>query len=128
MSFPRRHFLKLVASAAVLPTTSREAFSFDYPTRAVRIVVGFPPGGFTDITTRLVAAWLTERLGQQFVVENRSGASGNIATEFVTRSTPDGYTLLQISDGNAYNATLYDNLNFNFIRDIAPVASVIRAP
>jgi tripartite-type tricarboxylate transporter receptor subunit TctC len=128
MNFPRRHFLKLVASAAALLTAYRNAFSFDYPTRPVRIVAGFPPGGFTDTTTRLVAAWLTERLGQQFVVENRSGASGNIATEFVTRSTPDGYTLLQISDGNAYNATLYDNLNFDFIRDIAPVASVIRAP
>jgi tripartite-type tricarboxylate transporter receptor subunit TctC len=128
MNFPRRHFLKLVTSAAALPTADRKAFSFDYPTRPVRIVASFPPGGFTDTTARLVAAWLTERQGQQFVVENRSGASGNIATEFVTRSTPDGYTLLQISDGNAYNATLYDNLNFDFIRDIAPVASIIRAP
>jgi tripartite-type tricarboxylate transporter receptor subunit TctC len=94
----------------------------------VRVVVGFPPGGFTDTTTRLISTWLTEKLGQQFVVENRPGASSNIATEFVARSTPDGYTLLQIGDGNAYNATLYDNLNFDFIRDIAPVASMITAP
>jgi tripartite-type tricarboxylate transporter receptor subunit TctC len=94
----------------------------------VRVVVGFPPGGFTDTTTRLISAWLSEKLGQQFVVENRPGASSNIATEFVARSAPDGYTLLQIGDGNAYNATLYDNLNFDFIRDIAPVASMITAP
>jgi tripartite-type tricarboxylate transporter receptor subunit TctC len=94
----------------------------------VRVVVGFPPAGFTDTTTRLISAWLSEKLGQQFVVENRPGASSNIATEFVTRSAPDGYTLLQIGDGNAYNATLYDNLNFDFIHDIAPIASVITAP
>jgi len=100
----------------------------DYPTRPVRVVVGFPPGGFTDTTTRLISAWLSEKLGQQFVVENRPGASSNIATEFVARSTPNGYTLLQIGDGNAYNATLYDNLNFDFVRDIAPVASMITAP
>jgi tripartite-type tricarboxylate transporter receptor subunit TctC len=94
----------------------------------VRVVVGFPPGGFTDTTTRLISAWLSEKLGQQFVVENRPGATSNIATEFVARSAADGYTLLQIGDGNAYNATLYDNLNFDFVRDIAPVASMITAP
>jgi tripartite-type tricarboxylate transporter receptor subunit TctC len=128
MKLPRRQFLSLAAGAATLSAVTRFARAQTYPTRPVRIIVGFPPGGFTDITTRLIAAWLTERLGQQFVVENRSGASGNIGAEFVTRSTPDGYTLLQVGDANAYNATLYHNLKFNFIRDIAPVASVIRAP
>ena len=124
----RRHFLKLAAGAAALPAVSGKSWAIDYPTRPVRVVVGFPPGGFTDTTTRLISAWLSEKLGQQFVVENRPGASSNIATEFVARSAPDGYTLLQIGDGNAYNATLYDNLNFDFVRDIAPVASMITAP
>jgi len=128
MNIPRRHFLKLVACATALPAVSRNALANAYPTRPVRVVVGFPPGGFTDTTTRLIAAWLSEKLGQQFVVENRPGASGNLATEAVARSTPDGYTLLQIGDGNAYNATLYDNLSFDFIRDIAPVASLVNAP
>jgi tripartite-type tricarboxylate transporter receptor subunit TctC len=111
-----------------LPTVPGKSWAVDYPTRPVRVVVGFPPGGFTDTTTRLISAWLSEKLGQQFVVENRPGASSNIATEFVARSAADGYTLLQIGDGNAYNATLYDNLNFDFVRDIAPVASMITAP
>ena len=128
MDLARRHFLKLAAGAAALPAVSGKAWAIDYPTRPVRVVVGFPPGGFTDTTTRLISAWLSEKLGQQFVVENRPGASSNIATEFVARSAPDGYTLLQIGDGNAYNATLYDNLNFDFVRDIAPVASMITAP
>ena len=128
MDLARRHFLKLGAGAAALPAVSGKSWAIDYPTRPVRVVVGFPPGGFTDITTRLISAWLSEKLGQQFVVENRPGASSNIATEFVARSAPDGYTLLQIGDGNAYNATLYDNLNFDFVRDIAPVASMITAP
>jgi tripartite-type tricarboxylate transporter receptor subunit TctC len=128
MDLARRHFLKLAASAAALPAVSGKSWAIDYPTRPVRVVVGFPPGGFTDTTTRLISAWLSEKLGQQFVVENRPGASSNIATEFVARSAPDGYTLLQIGDGNAYNATLYDNLNFDFVRDIAPVASMINAP
>ena len=128
MDLARRHFLKLGAGAAALPAVSGKSWAIDYPTRPVRVVVGFPPGGFTDTTTRLISAWLSEKLGQQFVVENRPGASSNIATEFVARSAPDGYTLLQIGDGNAYNATLYDNLNFDFVRDIAPVASMITAP
>jgi tripartite-type tricarboxylate transporter receptor subunit TctC len=128
MKLARRHFLKLVAGAAALPAVSGKTWAIDYPARPVRVVVGFPPAGFTDTTTRLISAWLSERLGQQFVVENRPGASSNIATEFVARSEPDGYTLLQIGDGNAYNATLYDNLNFDFVRDIAPVASLITAP
>ena len=128
MEHARRHFLKLVAGAAALPAGVGKSWAIDYPTRPVRVVVGFPPAGFTDTTTRLISAWLSEKLGQQFVVENRPGASSNIATEFVARSEPDGYTLLQIGDGNAYNATLYDNLNFDFARDIAPVASVITAP
>jgi tripartite-type tricarboxylate transporter receptor subunit TctC len=128
MDLARRHFLKLAAGAAALPAVSGKSWAIDYPTRPVRVVVGFPPGGFTDTTTRLITAWLSEKLGQQFVVENRPGASSNIATEFVVRSAPDGYTLLQIGDGNAYNATLYDNLNFDFVRDIAPVASMITAP
>ena len=128
MDLARRHLLKLAAGAAALPAVSGKSWAIDYPTRPVRVVVGFPPGGFTDTTTRLISAWLSEKLGQQFVVENRPGASSNIATEFVVRSAPDGYTLLQIGDGNAYNATLFDNLNFDFIRDIAPVASMITAP
>ena len=128
MDLARRHFLKLAAGAAALPTVPRKSWAVDYPTRPVCVVVGFPPGGFTDTTTRLISAWLSEKLGQQFVVENRPGATSNIATEFVARSAADGYTLLQIGDGNAYNATLYDNLNFDFVRDIAPVASMITAP
>jgi tripartite-type tricarboxylate transporter receptor subunit TctC len=128
MDLVRRHFLKLAAGAGALPAVSGKSWAIDYPTRPVRVVVGFPPGGFTDITTRLISAWLSEKLGQQFVVENRPGASSNIATEFVARAAPDGYTLLQIGDGNAYNATLYDHLNFDFVRDIAPVASTITAP
>jgi tripartite-type tricarboxylate transporter receptor subunit TctC len=128
MEFARRHFLKLAAGAACLPVISSESWAVDYPTHPVRVVVGFPPAGFTDTTTRLISGWLSDKLGQQFVVENRPGASSNIATEFVARSDPDGYTLLQIGDGNGYNAALYDNLNFDFVRDIAPVASVVTAP
>jgi tripartite-type tricarboxylate transporter receptor subunit TctC len=128
MGVARRHFLKLAAGAAALPAVSGKSWAIDYPARPVRVVVGFPPAGFTDTSTRLISAWLSDKLGQQFVVENRPGASSNIATEFVARSDPDGYTLLQIGDGNAYNATLYDNLNFDFVHDIAPVASLISAP
>jgi tripartite-type tricarboxylate transporter receptor subunit TctC len=128
MGVARRHFLKLAAGAAALPAVSGRSWAIDYPARPVRVVVGFPPAGFTDTSTRLISAWLSDKLGQQFVVENRPGASSNIATEFVARADPDGYTLLQIGDGNAYNATLYDNLNFDFVRDIAPVASLITAP
>jgi tripartite-type tricarboxylate transporter receptor subunit TctC len=128
MEFARRHFLKLAAGAACLPVISGKSWAVDFPTHPVRVVVGFPPAGFTDTTTRLISGWLSDKLGQQFVVENRPGASSNIATEFVARSDPDGYTLLQIGDGNGYNATLYNNLNFDFVRDIAPVASVVTAP
>ena len=109
-----------------LPVISRIASADTYPTRPVRMIVGFPPGGFTDTTARLIGQWLSERLGQSFVIENRPGASSNIATEAVVRSAPDGYTLLTVTDANAYNATVYDNLNFNFIRDITPVASIGR--
>ncbi len=128
MDLVRRHFLKLAAGAAAVPTVSGTSWAIDYPTRPVRVVVGFPPSGFTDITTRLISSWFSDKLGQQYVVENRPGASSNIATEFVARSTADGYTLLQIGDGNCYNATLYDNLSFDFVRDIAPVASLVTAP
>ena len=107
---------------------SRVAWAQAYPSRPVRIIVGFAAGGATDIVARLIGQWLSERLGQQFVIENRPGAGSNIATEAVVRAPPDGYTLLLVSPANAINATLYDKLNFNFIRDIAPVAGIIRVP
>ena len=126
---PRRRILSLAAGAAALPTISRMAWAQAYPTRPVRIIVGFPRGGGTDITARLMGQWLSERLGQQFVVENRVGATGNIATEAVVRAPADGYTLLLFpQSSSALNAALYDKLNFNFIRDIAPVASINRTP
>jgi tripartite-type tricarboxylate transporter receptor subunit TctC len=128
MSFVRRQFLYLAAGAAAFPAASRMARAQTYPTRPVRIVVSFPPGGFGDISARLVGQWLSERLGQQFVIENRPGAGGNIGTELVVRAPPDGYTLLLINTSNVSNPTLYDKLNFNFIRDIAPVASIVRVP
>ena len=128
MKFPRRTFLHLAASAALLPTTVGIAWAESYPTRPVRIIVGFPAGGTADIVARLMGQWLSERLGQPFVTENRTGAGGNIATEAVVRAPPDGYTLLLVGPPNAINATLYEKLNFDFIRDIAPVASVIRVP
>jgi tripartite-type tricarboxylate transporter receptor subunit TctC len=128
MKLPRRRFLHLAAGAAALPTVSRIACAQAYPTRPVHLIVGFPPGGFSDTTARLIGPWLSERLGQQFVIENRPGAGANLATEAVVRAPPDGYMLLEITDANAYNATLYDKLNFNFIRDIAPVASIARVP
>jgi len=123
----RRQFLHLAAGAAALPSLPHIARAQVYPTRPVRIVVGFAPGGATDIFTRLVSQWLSERLGQQFVVENRLGAATNLAAEAVVRSPPDGYTLLGFDIAVAFNATLYDKLNFNFIRDIAPVGSLARA-
>ena len=126
MKLPRRKFLHLAASTAALPVVSCFAAAQAYPTRPVHLVVGYPPGGVTDITARLIAPWLSERLGQQFVVENRPGAGSNIATEAVARALPDGYTLLLISSSNAANVTLYDNLNFDFLRDIVPVASIGR--
>ena len=124
MKLPRRQFLHLAAGAAALPAVSRIARAQAYPTRPVRIIVGFPAGGAPDIIARLMGQGLSERLGQQFVIENRPGAGSNIGTEVVVRAPPDGYTLLMVVATNAVNATLYTNLNFNFIRDIAPVASI----
>jgi tripartite-type tricarboxylate transporter receptor subunit TctC len=126
MKLPRRNFLHLAAGAAALSAVSRFARAQAYPTRPVRIVVGFAPGGAGDITTRLMGQWLSERLGQQFIIDNRPGAGSNIGTEVVVNAPPDGYTLLMVGVFNAINATLYDKLNFYFIRDIAPVAGVIR--
>ena len=126
MVFPRRTFLQLAAGAAALPAVPRMARAQVYPSRPVRIVVGFPAGGATDIPARLMGQWLSDRLGQQFIIENRSGASGNIGTEAVARAAPDGYTLLQIVTPHAINAALYSNLSFDFIRDIAPVVCSAR--
>jgi tripartite-type tricarboxylate transporter receptor subunit TctC len=124
----RRQILHLAAGAAALPALSRIARAQAYPTRPVHIIVGFAPGGATDIMARLIGQWLSERLGQPFVIENRPGANGNIGTEAVVRGAPDGYTLLLISPPHAINATLYDKLSFNFIRGIAPVAGIHREP
>jgi len=126
MKLPRRKFLHLAAGAAALPAVSRFAWAQAYPTQPVRIIVGVAPGGPTDILARLMGQWLSERLGQPFVIENRPGAAGNIGTEAVVKSPPDGYTLLLAGTPNTTNATLYDKLNFNFIRDIAPVATISR--
>jgi tripartite-type tricarboxylate transporter receptor subunit TctC len=128
VKLPRRRFLHLAAGAAALPALPRIASAQAYPTRPVRIIVGFAPGGGFDIAARLTGQWLSERLGQPFVVENRPGAAANIATEAVVRAPADGYTLLLVPDTAATNATLYDKLNFNFIRDIAPVAGIVRQP
>jgi tripartite-type tricarboxylate transporter receptor subunit TctC len=126
MKLPRRQFLHLAAGAAVLPVLSRAARAQAYPSRPVRIVVTVAAGGGADITARLMGQWLSERLGQQFIVENRPGGGGNIGTEAVVRARPDGYTLLSVTIANAVNATLYDNLGYNFIRDNAPVSGTIR--
>jgi tripartite-type tricarboxylate transporter receptor subunit TctC len=128
MKLPRRHFLHLAAGAAALPAASRMACALDYPSRPVRFVVGFPAGSATDIVARLVAQALSEQFGQQFIVDDRPGAGSNLAADVVVRADPDGYTLLQVASPNAINATLYDNLGFNFIRDIAPVAGIMRYP
>jgi tripartite-type tricarboxylate transporter receptor subunit TctC len=128
MKIPRRQFLHLAAGAVALPAVSRFAWAQAYPTRPVRVIVGFPPAGGADIVARLMGQWLSERLGQSFIVENRPGAGTNIATEAVVKSSPDGYTLLLVGTPNAVNATLYDKLNFNFIRDIVPVAGISREP
>ena len=128
MKLPRRNFLYLTAGAAALPAMSRVARAQTYPTRPVRIVVGFAPAGASDIAARLMGQWLSERLGQQFTVENRAGAGGNIATETVVRAPADGYTVLLAGSNDAINATLYEKLNFNFIRDIAPVSGIVRVP
>jgi tripartite-type tricarboxylate transporter receptor subunit TctC len=126
MKFRRRAFLHLAAGAAVLPAAPRVAPAQDYPSRPVRIIVGFAAGGATDIQARLMGQWLSDRLGQQFIVENRAGASGNIGTEAVAKAAADGYTLLQIVTPNAINAALYTHLNFDFIQDIAPIICAAR--
>lgn len=126
MTFRRRTFVHLAAGAVALPAVSRVARAQAYPSRTARIVVGFPAGGATDIQARLMGEWLTDRLGQQFIVENKPGASGNIGTDTVAKAPADGYTLLQIVTPHAINAALYSNLSFDFIRDIAPVVCAAR--
>src|SRR6516165_564040 len=127
-AYPRRRILSLAASAATLPAVSRLSRAQTYPTRPVRVIVPFGPGGGIDITARLLGQWLSERLGQQFIIENRPGGGGNIGTEAVVHASPDGHTLLMVGPNNAISATIYEKLNFNFIRDIAPVASTTRDP
>jgi tripartite-type tricarboxylate transporter receptor subunit TctC len=126
MKLPRRTVLHLAAGAAAFPVAPRLVWAQPYPARPVHIIVGYAASGPTDIAARLVGQWLSERLGQSFVIDNRPGAASNIGTELVARAPPDGYTLLLVNATNAFNATLYDKLNFNFIRDIAPVASIMR--
>jgi tripartite-type tricarboxylate transporter receptor subunit TctC len=128
MKLPRRKFLHLAAGAAVLPAAARIARAESYPSRTVRLIVGFAPSGATDIMGRLMGQWLSERLGRTFIIENRAGAGSNVGTEVVVNAAPDGYTLLVATVVNAINATLYDKLNFNFIRDIAPVGGIHREP
>src|SRR5580704_13764750 len=125
MKFGRRAFLRIAAAAAALP---RVAWAETYPARPVRMIIGFPPGGATDIAARLIGQWLSERLGQPFVIESRPGAAANLATEAVAHATPDGYTLLVAVGTNTINPALYDNLNFNFIRDFAMVGGILRTP
>src|SRR5262245_54765300 len=125
MKLPRRNFLHLAAGAAVLPAVSHVAWAQTYPSRPVRWIVGYLPGGPNDVVARLIGQWLSERLGQPFIIENRPGAGTNIATEAAVKAPPDGYTLLQVSAAAAINATLYEKLNFNFIRDITPIAAII---
>jgi tripartite-type tricarboxylate transporter receptor subunit TctC len=128
LKLPRRQFLHLAAGAAALPAVSRIAWAQAYPTRPVRIIVGFPPGGPSDIMARLIGQWLSERFGQPFIIENRPGATGNIATEAVTRAPADGHTLLLVVPANAVSVALYHKLNFNFIRDTTPVAGISLGP
>ena len=128
MKLPRRKFLHLAAGAAALPAVSRVAWAQTYPTRPVRLIVPVAPAGVSDITARLIGQWLSERLGQPFIIENRPGAGNSIGTEAVVRAPADGYTLLLVGGFNAVNATFYDKLNYNFNRDIAPVASIVRTP
>jgi tripartite-type tricarboxylate transporter receptor subunit TctC len=126
MKLPRRRFLHLAVGAVALPAVSRTASALEYPTKPVRLIVGFAAGGGSDINARVIGQWLSDRLGQQFLIENRPGASSNIGTEAVVNSPPDGYTLLFVSSANAITATLYDKLNFVFLRDIAPVGGISR--
>src|SRR5436853_5437324 len=126
MKLHRRKFLQLATGAAALPVAAQTAWAQAYPARSVRIVVPVAPGGLNDVTARLIGQWLSEHLGQQFFIENRPGAGANLGTEAVVRAPADGYTLLMAGTFNAINATLYDKLSFDFIRDIAPVAPVIR--
>src|SRR6516164_7565278 len=128
MKLPRRNFLFLAAGAIPLPTVSRRAMAQTYPSRPVHLIVGFAAGGGYDIVARLMAQWLSERLGQQLVIENRPGAATNVATEVVARAPADGHTLLFVGLSNAITAILHDELNFNFTRDIAPIAGIIGAP
>ena len=128
MKLPRRRFLHLAAGATALPAISRSAWAETYPSRPVHIIVGFTAGSTTDILARLMGQWLSERFGQSFIIDNRPGAGGNIGTEAVVNATADGYTLLMVAPANTINTTLYDKLNFNFIRDTAPVAGVVRVP
>src|SRR6516164_1449575 len=128
MKLSRRQFLHLAAGAAAIPSGSRIARAQTYPTRPVRIIVGAPAGGSTDLAARVMGQWLSERLAQPFIVENRPGANGNIGAEAAVRAPADGYTLIMLGSYNSINATLYEKLNFNFIRDIAPVAGVMRFP
>ncbi len=128
MKLPRREFLTLAAGAMTAPVFPRLAFALDYPTRPVRIFEGFGGGGTPDLISRLIGQWLSQRLGQPFVVENKTGAAGNIATETVVKAAPDGYTLLTCLSANAINASLYRNLDFNFLRDTEPVAGLISVP
>ena len=126
MQHTRREFLRVAAVTALGPALSRTATAQTYPARPVRLIVSLPPGGGPDIQARLMGQWLSERLGQPFIIENRPGAGTNIATEAVVRAPPDGYTLLLVLASNTINATLYEKLNFDFIRDIAPVAPIVR--
>jgi tripartite-type tricarboxylate transporter receptor subunit TctC len=128
MALPRRRFLQFAAGAIAAPVVARTAFAQGYPTRSVRLIIGYTPGGSADITARLMGQWLTERMGQPFVVESRPGGGTNIATEAVVRAAPDGYTLLLVAPANAINATLYEKLNYDFIRDTTPIAGLIRFP
>src|SRR5262245_19710452 len=128
MPVSRRRFLGFAGTVAALPITLHSAWAQTYPSRPVRIVVGYAAGGVTDIIARLMGQWLSERLGQPFVIENRPGAGSNLATEAVAKAPADGYTLLQVSMPNAINASLYKNLNFNFVRDLVPIASIVRTP
>jgi tripartite-type tricarboxylate transporter receptor subunit TctC len=123
-----RHFLDIAAAAIFAVAIPQSLSALDYPVRPVRLIVGYAPGGATDILARLFGQWLSDRLGQPFIIENRTGAANNIATEAVANAAPDGYTLLLVNPANAINASLYDNLNFNFLHDIAPVAGIIRVP